>query len=206
MGKIKINEAEGCFKVMINKLRELPALLILDVQKGFDDPYWGQRNNPQAEENMARLLAEWRKLQGHVIFSQHLSVQPGSPLHHKNKVGTEFKEIIQPREGEIIFPKNVNSAFIGTGLEMYLKEKKIKSVLITGLSTQHCVSTTTRMSGNLGYQTFLVSDAIAAFEITDHKGVYHSAEVIHEHELAMLHNEFATIMTTDEVLSQLLSS
>lgn len=187
----------------MNNLRELPALLILDVQKGFDDPYWGQRNNPQAEENMASLLVEWRNLNGHVIFSQHLSVQPGSPLHYKNKLGTEFKEIIQPREDEIVFPKNVNNAFIGTGLEMYLKEQKIKSVLITGLSTQHCVSTTTRMSGNLGYQTYLVSDAIAAFEITDHKAVHHTAEEIHEHELAMLHNEFATIVTTDEVLSQL---
>lgn len=206
MGKIKINESEGCFKVMMNKLRELPALLILDVQKGFDDHYWGKRNNPQAEENMARLLAEWRKRKGHVLFSQHLSVQPGSPLHYKNKFGTEFKEIIKPREDEIVFSKNVNSAFIGTGLEMYLKEQKIKSVLITGLSTQHCVSTTTRMSGNLGYQTLLVEDAIAAFEVTDHKGVHHTAEEIHENELAMLHNEFATIMTTDEVLNQLHTS
>lgn len=184
-------------------IREFPALMILDVQKGFDEPYWGIRNNLEAEENMARLLKEWRNQKGLVIYSQHMSVQPGSPLHYKNKLGIQFKEIIKPVDSETVFQKNVNSAFIGTGLETYLKDQKINSVLITGLSTQHCISTTTRMSGNLGFQTFLVSDAIAAFGITDHKGVYHSPESIQEHELAMLHNEFATIVTTDEILSQL---
>ncbi|RXJ04648.1 isochorismatase family protein [Anaerobacillus alkaliphilus] len=181
---------------------ELPALLILDVQKGFDDPYWGKRNNPQAEENMSRLLSEWRRRGGTVIYSKHLSVQPKSPLHHTNKIGTEFKDIISPALGEMVFTKNVNSAFIGTELGTYLQQQKVKSVVITGLSTQHCVSTTTRMSGNLGYHTYLVSDAIAAFEVTDHNGNVHSADAIQEHELAMLHNEFATIVTTDEIINQ----
>lgn len=187
----------------MNNLLEIPVLLILDVQKGFDDPYWGTRNNPEAEGNMSRLLTEWRNRKGHVIYTKHLSLDPASPLYHRNKLGTEFKEIIQPMDEEIVFTKNVNSGFIGTELEAYLKQKQIKSVVITGLSTQHCVSTTTRMSGNLGFNTFLVSDAIAAFEITDHKGVRHTADSIQEHELAMLQKEFATIMTTDEIISQL---
>ncbi|QOR68802.1 cysteine hydrolase [Cytobacillus suaedae] len=180
----------------------LPALMILDVQKGFDDPYWGKRNNPKAEENMARLQAEWRKRSGIIIYSKHLSIQPDSPLHHTNKIGTEFKDIIAPRPDETVFTKQVNSAFIGTELEIFLTKNQIKTVVITGLSTQHCVSTTTRMSGNLGYQTYLVSDAIAAFEITDHLGKHHSADLVQELELAMLQKEFATIVTTDEVLSQ----
>ncbi|KAB7665894.1 cysteine hydrolase family protein [Bacillus sp. B1-b2] len=188
---------------MTKTIKELPALMILDVQKGFDDPYWGDRNNPKAEDNIVSLLKEWRNRIGHVIYSQHMSIQPDSPLHYKNKRGVEFKDCIQPLNTEAIFQKNVNSAFIGTGLETYLKEQNIHSVLITGLSTQHCVSTTTRMSGNLGYKTFLVSDAIAAFGITDHNGVYHRPESIQEYELAMLHNEFATIVTTEQVFSGL---
>jgi nicotinamidase-related amidase len=180
-----------------------PALLVLDVQKGFDDPYWGKRNNPQAEENILKLLTEWRKRGWEIIYSQHLSLLPQSPLNYQNKVGVEFKEEIRPLPSEVVFQKNVNSAFIGTELETYLKEKQITSIVITGLSTQHCVSTTTRMSGNLGYQTFLVEDAIAAFEITDHNGNNHRAEDVQKLEVAALHKEFATVVKTDDLLMQL---
>jgi nicotinamidase-related amidase len=180
-----------------------PALLVLDVQKGFDDPTWGKRNNSQAEENILKLLTEWRKRGWEVIFSQHLSLLPNSPLNYKNKLGVEFKDIVKPLPNELVLQKNVNSAFIGTKLEVHLHEKQITSVVITGLSTQHCVSTTTRMSGNLGFVTYLVEDAIAAFEITDHKGIYHSPEDVHDLELATLHKEFATIVQTQQIVDQL---
>jgi nicotinamidase-related amidase len=186
-------------KTIINQ----PALLVLDVQKGFDDPHWGKRNNTQAEENILKLLTEWRKRGWEVIYSQHLSLLPNSPLNYQNKLGIEFKEIVKPLPHEVVFQKNVNSAFIGTKLGNYLKEKQVKTVVITGLSTQHCVSTTTRMSGNLGYDTFLVEDAIAAYEITDHNGTYHSPEDVQKSEVAALHKEFATIVKTKEVLTQL---
>jgi nicotinamidase-related amidase len=84
--------------------------LVVDVQKGFDDPYWGSRNNPDAEDNILRLLTEWRKQNWKVVYSQHLSLLPQSPLNHKNKLGTEFKEKIQPQSNEKIFTKNINSA------------------------------------------------------------------------------------------------
>jgi nicotinamidase-related amidase len=180
-----------------------PALLILDVQKGFDDLKWGKRNNPQAEDNIQKLLIEWRRRGWEIIFSQHLSLLPNSPLNYKNQLGIDIKEIVKPLPNEVVFQKNVNSAFIGTKLEGYLHEKQITTVVITGLSTQHCVSTTTRMSGNLGFETFLVEDAIAAFEITDHKGVYHSPEDVHDSELATLQKEFATIVQTQQIVDQL---
>ncbi|WP_442853222.1 cysteine hydrolase family protein [Bacillus sp. EB01] len=185
------------------QLINLPALLILDVQNGFDDTYWGERNNPQAEENIYRLLTEWRKRKGIIIYSQHLSLLPHSPLNYKDAKKVRIKDVVSPKEGEEVFTKNVNSAFIGTPLESFLKEKQVKSLIITGLSTQHCVSTTVRMAGNLGYSNFLVSDATAAFEITDHKNKRHMPEVVHELELAALHKEFATIVTTNQVLDSL---
>ncbi|MDQ1145713.1 nicotinamidase-related amidase [Bacillus sp. SORGH_AS 510] len=179
------------------------ALLVLDVQVGFDHPYWGKRNNMHAEDNILKLLTEWRKRKWPVIYSQHLSLLPGSPLHYKNKSGTQFKTKIRPIAGEKVFQKNVNSAFIGTQLETFLHDQQIKSIVITGLSTQHCVSTTTRMSGNLGFDTYLIEDAIAAFEITDHNGVKHSAEEIQEIELAALNKEFATIINADKLITLL---
>ncbi|MEH7086564.1 cysteine hydrolase family protein [Neobacillus drentensis] len=190
----------------MNPVVNPPALMVLDVQEGFDDPYWGKRNNLNAEENILHLLTEWRRQKWPIIYSQHLSLLPQSPLYYKNKNGIKFKAMIRPKEDEKVFQKNVNSAFIGTELETYLRNLKIKSVIITGLSTQHCVSTTTRMSGNFGFDTYLIEDAIAAFEITDHKGIKRSAEDVQTFELATLHQEFATIMTTADLMSKFTNS
>ncbi len=60
---------------------ERAALLVVDVQKGFDDPFWGPRNNPQAEGNIARIIAAWRSAQRPVFHIVHDSTSPTSPLH-----------------------------------------------------------------------------------------------------------------------------
>jgi Amidases related to nicotinamidase len=175
------------------------ALLIIDVQKGFDLPYWGVRNNPAAESNIARLLDAWRKASRPVVHIRHMSMEPESPLR-PGQSGNEFKDEVSPVEGEHIEEKNVNSAFIGTGLEQYLRKNHIDTVVITGLTTDHCVSTTTRMAGNLGFRTYLVSDATATFNRTAIDGKEYSAENVHAYALASLHEEFATVVNTEAVL------
>lgn len=186
-------------------MRKIPnnaALIVVDVQKGFDDPVWGQRNNLSAEQNIARLLKAWRESKRPVFHVRHLSKNPNSPLS-ANSAGSEIKEIVKPTADEPIIEKHVNSGFIGTNLEQLLRAEKIETVIITGLTTPHCVSTTTRMAGNLGFETYLVADAAAAFEIIGHNGKTYSAEEIHETALATLHEEFATIVETETVLENL---
>ena len=95
-----------------------------------------------------------------------------------------------------IIKKNVNSAFIGTDLKEQLDSQNITKLVIVGLTTDHCVSTTTRMAGNFGFNTFLVSDATATFNKKGLDGQNFSAEIIHETALASLNDEFATIVTT----------
>lgn len=180
------------------------VLLIIDVQKGFDDPKWGQRNNPEAEENIARLLEAWREKEYTVVHIQHASASDGSPLRPGQK-GFEIKDIVQPMEDEPVFVKNVNSAFIGTGLEDFLREWGYEKIVITGLTTNHCVSTTTRMASNLGFETYIVSDATAAFDLTDNNGRHYKAEEIHAVSLANLHEEFAHVKTTEDILREMLS-
>ena len=119
------------------------ALAIVDVQKGFDDPKWGKRNNPKAEENIARLLAAWRKTARPIFHIQHCSRDPNSPLRPGSS-GNEIKEIVAPIAGETVVRKSVNSAFIGTDLESELRTKRIDTFVVTGLTTDHCVSTTPR--------------------------------------------------------------
>lgn len=182
----------------MTKLSQNTGLLIVDVQVGFDDPKWGQRNNPYAEENIYRLLQHWRQLNSPIIHIQHLSTEPDSPLR-PDRSGCEFKQITCPRQDEITIQKNVNSAFIGTKLEMHLHSSKIGSLVIVGLTTNHCISTTARMAGNLGFQTFVVSDATATFNRKGPNGKLYSAAEIHDISLASLHQEFATIITTKEL-------
>jgi nicotinamidase-related amidase len=182
---------------MISKT-DKPALLLIDLQKGFDNlEYWGgQRNNLNAEDNASDLLKIWRQNNLPVFHIQHCSTNLKSPLHESN-AGNEFKEITKPIEKEVVIKKNVNSAFIGTNLKDMLDKSNISKVVIVGLTTDHCISTTTRMAGNFGYDTYLVSDATATFNKKGLDGQNFSSELIHETALASLNNEFATVVTTD---------
>ncbi|MCB0196869.1 MAG: cysteine hydrolase [Anaerolineae bacterium] len=187
---------------MVEQLPKDAVLLLIDVQQGMDDPLWGSRNNPMAEQNMVRLLTAWRQSRRPVFHVQHLSTSPTSPLRPAAS-GSALKEEVKPQDGEPLFQKHVNSAFIGTDLEQQLREQGYNTVVIVGLTTPHCVSTTTRMAGNLGFRTFIVDDATAAFELTDHKGRHYTAEEVHNVSLATLHGEFATVVETDELLQTL---
>ncbi len=175
-------------------LTENTALILIDVQQGFDDPMWGKRNNPDAEANIALLLKAWRKAERPIIHIQHCSVNPIYPLHPDNS-GNAFKPEAMPIEGEPIFQKTVNSAFIGTNLEEYLREEGIENLVIVGLTTDHCVSTSVRMAGNLGFNVRLVSDATATFSKTGPDGREYAADEIHAVNLASLHGEFCQVVT-----------
>ena len=175
-----------------------PALILIDIQKGFDNiEYWGgQRNNLNAENNAGELLELWRINQLPIFHIQHCSSTPTSLLNETNE-GNEFKDIVKPVGKEPVIKKNVNSAFIGTDLKERLDNENITKVVIVGLTTDHCVSTTTRMAANFGFDTFLVSDATATFNKKGLDGQNFSADLIHETALASLNGEFASVVTTD---------
>ncbi len=175
------------------------VLLIVDVQSGFDDEaYWGPRNNPDAEKNIARLLEAFRSAGRPVIFIQHMSQTPQSPLV-AGKPGNAIKPEIAPR-GERVFQKTVHSALINTPLERTLHGAAQDTLVICGLTTDHCVSTTTRMASDMGFTVFLVDDACACHDRKTHDGRTIPAAQVHEAELAALHNEFATVVNTQAVL------
>ncbi len=176
------------------------ALLVIDVQKGLDDPRMGVRNNPDAESNIELLLAHWRKVNKPVVHVQHCSLEPDSPLR-EGLPGNEFKPQALPLPEEKQFKKSVNSAFIGTGLETYLHENKIQYLVVVGLTTDHCVSTSVRMAGNLGFDVTLVSDATATHGRFGINGDQYSGDEIHNINLASLNGEFCQVKTTNEVLA-----
>ena len=186
---------------MTISVKDNPALILIDIQKGFDDiNYWGgERNNPDAEQNAGKLLAFWRKMELPIFHVKHCSANPNSRLA-EGQPGNDFQDVVKPLPEELIIRKNVNSAFIGTNLKDLLDEAGIRKVVIAGLTTDHCISTTTRMAGNLGFDTYLIEDAVAAFCKRGTSGQFFSAEIIHNTAIASLMDEFASVLKTDQIM------
>lgn len=156
------------------------ALILIDMQQGFDDiACWDDgRNNLQAKQIDLRILEKFRRVHLPIIHVKYASTLSQSQLN-PNHDGFAFKAGFEPQNSEILITKNVNSAFIGTDLDKQLKTKQIETLVILGLMTEHCVSTTARMAGNMGYQVYLVSDATATFDKVGINGEKFDAELIH---------------------------
>jgi len=175
------------------------ALMLIDVQKGFlESDYWGNNNNPNLEKNIGHLLKTYRDLKIEIIHIQHLSTEEKSPLRPGQK-GVEFIHGLEPQLGERIFQKSVNSAFIGTSLENYLKSKKISSLTLAGFTSDHCVSTTARMASNYGFEVLIINDATSTFDRIGIDGAIYPAELIHKISMASLNKEFARVLTCNEL-------
>jgi len=175
------------------------ALLVIDVQKAIDHPSWGERNNPQAEANIAALLAAWRDSGRPIYHVRHDSTEmqshyrPGQPGH-------EFKAEAMPHAGEAVIAKRTNSAFIGTDLESLLRAAHVEALIVAGVITNNSVEATVRMAGNLGFETFVVEDACFTFGRKDWSGAWRTADEVHAMSLANLSGEYATVVCTAEVL------
>lgn len=186
---------------MTSKLPNDAVLLVVDVQKGMDvyaKEY--NRNNPHLERNIARLQSAWRESGRPVIHVQHLSTEANSPLR-PGQPGVEIKDEVKPLSGEPVVQKSVSSAFIGTTLEKDLRRRGVTTLVVVGMQTNMCVSTTARMAGNLGFTTYVVSDATATFDNTGPDGKRYGSELLHNVALADLHGEFSTVIDTNTALA-----
>jgi nicotinamidase-related amidase len=177
-----------------------PALILIDVQNAIDDPSWGaDRNNRDAEEKMAALLAHWRERRWPVFHIRHASTDPNS-TYRSGQALFEFKKEVTPIDGERVIEKSTNSAFIGTDLEETLRAMNITEVVIAGVITNNSVEATARMSGNLGFLTFVASDATATFGRHDFDGRWRTADEVHAMSLANLDGEYATVLSTEAIV------
>ena len=178
------------------------ALLLIDVQAGFDDPAWGRRNNPDMERRVADLLAAWRAAGLPVIHVHHDSPDASGHLRPGTR-GNAAKPEARPAPGEPVYRKSVNSAFIGTTLADDLRASKVCALIIVGLTTNHCVSTTARMAANLGFETFVAADATAAFDRPALDGKIRPAADVHDAALSDLQGEFAQIVNSRALVAAL---
>lgn len=177
------------------------ALLVIDVQRAFDDAaYWGKRNNPRCEENVARLVDSFRRASRTVVFVRHDSVQADSPLR-PGRPGNAFKDSLRG-EPDLLVTKSVNSAFLGKpDLAVWLRARSIEAIVICGITTNHCCETTARMGGNLGFRVLFALDATHTFDRAALDGKNLTADELARVTAANLNGEFATIVSTEQVCS-----
>jgi nicotinamidase-related amidase len=179
----------------------LPALIVIDVQRAFDE--WEaagkRRNNPDAVARIADLLQAFRTRGAPIFHIRHEGTKPNSSFLPQSS-GYAVKDEAREQPGETVIVKRVNSAFIGTDLETRLRAAGIGTLVICGATTNHCVETTTRMAGNLGFDAHLVRDATWTFDSIGPDGDVHAAEEIHAMTLSNLNGEFARIVTTRDVI------
>jgi nicotinamidase-related amidase len=177
------------------------ALIIVDVQNGFDDPSWGSRNNPDADANIAALARAWQENGEPIVLVRHDSTKADSPLR-PGQPGNDLQPLLDGIRPALLFGKHVNSAFLGDiDLDGWLREREISQLVICGIQTNMCVETTSRMGGNLGYDVTLPIDATYTFEAKGPTGTALSAEQLYTATAVNLHaGGFARVITTDEAL------
>ncbi len=179
-----------------------PALVVIDVQSGFDDPRWGARDNPQAEANIARLIGTWRGKHLPLILVRHDSTEPDSPLNPAHR-GNALRGFVDG-PADLLVTKQVNSAFHGEpDLDHWLRQHRLDTLVICGVTTNHCCETTARIAGNLGYDVHFVIDATHTFDRRDMDGAIIPAAEIARVTAANLRDEFAQVTTTDALLARL---
>ncbi len=171
------------------------VLLPIDMQRAFDQAPWPRRWNQHLDRNGLALLAAWRAAGRPIIHVRHDSVQEGSTLR-PGQPGNAHRPGFEPAPGEPLVTKSVNAAFIGTDLDLRLRRLGADTIVVFGVSTDMCVSTTVRVGSNLGYRVIVVGDACDCFDLPDGEGGTIPAETVHRTHLATLGFEFATVVPT----------
>ncbi len=177
-----------------------PALVVVDVQRGFDDPSWGRRDNPACEANVGALIGAWRERGWPLVFVRHDSDEPGSSLA-PGTPGNAFKDVVDGVP-DLLVTKSVNSSFHGSpSLQAWLDAEGVRTFYLCGITTNHCCETTARVGGNLGYDVRFVLDATHTFDRRDLAGQVIPADEIARVTAANLQDEFATVVDTATALT-----
>lgn len=180
------------------KAEGISILIPIDIQKGFDDPVFGHRNNPELERNLERLFRIWRETGNPIIHVRHDSKNPESVLRNGKK-GFNFKDEALPLQGERVITKHVHSAFIGTELRKVIEEFQNPELYFCGITTDHCVSTSVRMASDYGFPTTLIYDCCATFDRKAPDNTVIEAQMVHDSAISSLDHEFCKVIHARDI-------
>ena len=178
---------------------EKSALLLVDIQESFKvGGRWEKRSNPAFETNVAKLVDTWREASLPVFFILHTDADPG---FDRNDPAFRVMDFLTRRDDEPLLVKNTRNAFTSTDLQSRLEALGVRKVVVSGISTEQCCETTTRVAADLGYDVDFVTEATATFPIGSL-----STDAIVERTEAVLNKRFARVTTVEGVKEGLLVS
>lgn len=183
----------------VRPLLERAALLVINAQQGLLGATSGGRSNGEAEANLERLLKGFRDAKRLVIHVRHVSSHPKSPFFAQAP-GVAFLPRLGPAAGEIVVDKSKANAFAATPLAEHLNAHGIETVMVTGFTANECIDATARQASDFGLATFVVGDATASFDLVGPDGQVHPAERVHRLTLANLHQNYAKVLNTAELM------
>lgn len=175
------------------------ALLVIDQQKGIEHPKLGPRNNPNAEQVILALLAQWRRQNWPIVHIKHRSTEPES-VFWPHQQGFDFRPEFIPEAGELVIEKATPCAFTHTDLQQQLNRLGIGNIVVTGVATNNSVEATARTGGNLGFVVHVIEDGCFCFAKADFFGQARSADEVHAMSLANLHDEYATVIAYSDMI------
>ncbi|WP_142780048.1 cysteine hydrolase family protein [Agrobacterium sp. T29] len=174
------------------------ALLVIDVQESF-------RHAPYFEESE---LAAYLEKQQALIDGARAAGIPVVQIFHVDgdRAFSKDSGYIRALQGvritpDVTFHKNRHSAFAGTGLEIWLTQKGINRLIVSGIRTEQCCETTTRHASDLGYSVDYVTEATLTFPMTHASGTVFSPDDIRKRTELVLAGRFARIVTVDDALA-----
>lgn len=176
------------------------ALLVVDIQDSFkvSPERWASRNNPAFEQNVTELIRTFRDASQPIIFVLHNDSDPG---FRPGDPEVRLMDFLDRRETDPLITKNTRNSFTSTDLQQRLDALGIRKVVVTGMTTEQCCETTTRVAADLGYDVDFVTEATATFPIGSL-----STDAIVERTEAVLRGRFARIMTVEGLKEEMLVS
>jgi nicotinamidase-related amidase len=189
---------------MLEPMTTTTALLVIDVQESFhqrpDD--WQAMTNPHLLERVGRLIEAARAAGELVVWVQH--TEPGSGgVFDPDSGFVRPIEPLAPIAGEPVVRKTSINAFTTTNLHQLLTARGIRDIVVCGIRTEQCCETTARVASDLGYDVRFVTDATSTSGIAADGALaaVSGEQIVSRTESILAAREFATIVTTDEVVA-----
>lgn len=180
---------------------ESATLVVINSQKGLLDTTQEGRSNSDAERNIARLLHLWRSKKRTILHVKHVSDDPGS-LFFRGSPGCAFLESLAPVGQEVILEKTKSSAFTETNLEGVLSALNATNLVLVGFTANECIDATARSAAEFGFETTVVGDATASFDIRNPSGKILKADRVHQLTLSHIHALYAKVVNTDALFTR----